>query len=109
MGTAGDQAAGFFFVQVFRQASTDFRYRATNIGSTDHDGKVANVGSILLFKVNMEPILWDATGSESGPRPMGLSIHDAEQLFTKRFPIHQIPFRKSGILMNEDCNESAKA
>src|SRR4029450_13472283 len=95
MRAAGNQSAGLFFVQVLGQAAADFRYRTANVSAADHDREVAHVGAVLLLEMIVEPIFRDATGGEGGPSPMGLSIHDAEQLFTKSFPIHRNSLHKA--------------
>src|SRR5258706_14208973 len=91
MRTAGCQEAGFFLVEIFRQASAHIADRTADIGSSDQDWKVAHVSFVLLFEVIVKTVFMHSAGRERRPRPVLFALHHAQELLAKSFSIHGRP------------------
>src|SRR4030095_12685506 len=98
MWATGYQSSGLFLVEILGAASADIGNGTPNIGPPDHYREVADIGSILLLEVMVEPILGNPPGGKCRPGPVRLPLHHTKHLLLKPFPIHRLP-RKGGISM----------
>ena len=83
MGPPKGKAARVLLINVFGQHASDGGGRILSMNPGKEDGKVSDVDGVLLLKVNLQLLSYEAACGKVLPGPVMLPIHDAEEGFKK--------------------------